>query len=242
MESQSNKEILYLRNKLASVTYKGDRFKIAVEDNKEIFGATGGDLGESFYKLISIKGIYKTIIEIDKKIQISINEAIRYANLDPSKDNINFLEGNEMQFLAYYFIENALFRVSSLWDLLAQLYNIYYDIKFPIDKLHYKRFFTSKKHKNIIGEEIGLYLEQKDNTDCEGEWQGNHQYVKNLRNKMTHRNSPNITVISNFDTEFKLPPIYSLKRITEDYATASKYIDEILNKAQKNLKNPFNKK
>ena len=30
MESQSNKEILYLRNKLASVTYKRDRFKIAV--------------------------------------------------------------------------------------------------------------------------------------------------------------------------------------------------------------------
>lgn len=242
MESQSNKEILYLRNKLASVTYKGDRFKIAVGDNKEIFGTTGGDLRDPFHKLVEIKEIYKTIIEIDSKIQISINEAIKYADLDPSKDNFSFLEGNKMQFLAYYFIENALFRVSSLWDLLAQLYNIYYDIRLPINELHYWKFFTSKKYKNIIGKKIGLYLKQEDNIDCEGEWQGNHKYVKNLRNKMTHRNSPNITSISNFDTEFKLPPLYLLKRITEDYATASKYIDELLNKAQKNLKNPFNKK
>lgn len=242
MENQSNKEVLYLRDKLASVIYKGDRFKISVGNNKEIFGATSDDLKDPFYKLVEIKEMYKTIVEIDKKIQISINEAIRYADLDPLKDNFSFLEVSENQFIAYYFIENALFRVSSLWDLLAQLYNIYYDIRLPIDELYYYKFFTSKIYKNIIGKKIGLYLNQKDNTNCEGEWQGNHRYVKNLRNKMTHRNSPNITTINNSDIEFKLPPIYLLKRITEDYATASKYIDELLNKAQKNLKNPFNKK
>ena len=32
------------------------------------------------------------------------------------------------EFLAYYFSENALFRLSTLWDILAQFYNIFYNL------------------------------------------------------------------------------------------------------------------
>lgn len=76
--------------------------------------------------------------------------------------------------------------------------------------------------------EINNYIEQEDNTDMEGEWKGNHGFVNEYRNKMTHRNSPNVSVISDYDMNLKHHPVYMLKRIIEDYKEASKYIDQIL--------------
>ncbi|MGL5086852.1 MAG: hypothetical protein ACRC68_14270 [Clostridium sp.] len=52
---------------------------------------------------------------------------------------------------------------------------------------------------------------------------------------MTHRNSPNITVISDYDFNFKSHPSFLLKRIIEDYSVVSKYIKEFLDEIEKNL-------
>lgn len=50
-----------------------------------------------------------------------------------------------------------------------------------------------------------------------------------------NRNSPNITVISDYDFNFKDHPAFMLKRIVEDYSVVSKYIDEILNIIEEEL-------
>lgn len=87
--------------------------------------------------------------------------------------------------------------------------------------------------------EINNYLEESDDTDCEGEWKGNHSFVNDIRNKMTHRNSPNIAVMSDYDMNFKQHPTFIIKRILEDYVTASKYMKEILDEIEKEVMESF---
>lgn len=59
-------------------------------------------------------------------------------------------------------------------------------------------------------------------------WFGNYQYIKDYRNKMTHRNSPSITTISNFDFDFRPPTMFVLKRATEVYLKVYEFIKDLL--------------
>jgi len=45
---------------------------------------------------------------------------------------------------------------------------------------------------------------------------------------MTHRNSPNITDLSNFSIQLRPPAIFVFKRVTEDYLKAIEFITRIL--------------
>ncbi|MHA3224731.1 hypothetical protein ACV7JQ_01830 [Globicatella sulfidifaciens] len=67
--------------------------------------------------------------------------------------------------------------------------------------------------------------ELKSNKEC---WKGKFEYTKEYRNKMTHRNSPNIIILSNFGVNFRPPTIFILKRVTEDYLKAIQFIMRIL--------------
>lgn len=60
-----------------------------------------------------------------------------------------------------------------------------------------------------------------------------------LENKMTHRNYPNIAVMSDYDMNFKQHPTFIIKRILEDYVTASKYMKEILDEIEKEVMESF---
>ena len=64
--------------------------------------------------------------------------------------------------------------------------------------------------------------------DCEGAWKGNHDFMDEYRNKMTHRNSPNVAVASNLDLNLKHHPTFILKRMVEDYVQAFRFIGDIL--------------
>ena len=66
-----------------------------------------------------------------------------------------------------------------------------------------------------------------------------NSYVNDIRNKMTHRNSPNIAVMSDYDMNFKQHPTFIIKRILEDYVTASKYMKEILDEIEKEVMESF---
>ncbi|MEG1471944.1 MAG: hypothetical protein RSD76_05830, partial [Clostridia bacterium] len=70
-------------------------------------------------------------------------------------------------------------------------------------------------------------------------WQGNHMFSNNLRNKMTHRNSPNVAVMSDFDMNLKYHPTFQLKRVIEDYVVVSKYITDILNQIENDVINSW---
>ena len=56
---------------------------------------------------------------------------------------------------------------------------------------------------------------------------------------MIHRNSPNVPVMSDFDTNLKNHPVFQLKRIIEDYAVVSQYIKEILDEIEEEVMSSF---
>lgn len=56
---------------------------------------------------------------------------------------------------------------------------------------------------------------------------------------MTHRNSPNIADISDYDVNFKHHPSLLLKRIIEDYNVVSKYIRDILDEIEEEATKDF---
>ncbi|MGE6719557.1 Cthe_2314 family HEPN domain-containing protein [Peribacillus frigoritolerans] len=154
---------------------------------------------------------------------------------------------------AYYYIENIMFRLTILWDILAQLANDVFEVKEPIDGIHYKTFFIrhSKQSKSneeiyIIAEEIKNYLDENEGDNTENPWKGNHKYVNNLRNSFTHRLNPHLVNFHNgiFNRKeneksgITLPtsPLYELKRILEDYVQVYKFVLKIKNDYVKEVK------
>lgn len=243
MNEQENKEMLYFQNKISSVVYNQQRFKIMFGEDKFLFGSVSAkDNNSPFGKLMQYKTIHDTLMDLDWKIKLSFDNAIKFSYSDAVRNNFSLIRTDtEEEKLAYYYIENALFRTSSLWDMLAQLYRLFYDIDIPKEKVYYKQIFNPiNKHSDSFktnATEIYRYIEQDDDTDCEGEWKGNHSFANDLRNKMTHRNSPNVAVMSDFDMNLKHHPIFQLKRVIEDYTVVSKYITEILDQIENDIIN-----
>ena len=82
------------------------------------------------------KTIHDTLMDLDWKIKLSFENAIKFSYSDTVRNNFNLIRTDaEEEKLAYYYIENALFRTSSLWDMLAQLYRLFYDIDIPKEKV-----------------------------------------------------------------------------------------------------------
>lgn len=79
------------------------------------------------------------------------------------------------------------------------------------------------------------YIKQDDDVTSLNMWEGNHKYVNGLRNQMTHRNSPNVSAMSNFDFNLKDSPTYQLKRIIEDYVVVSTFLNKILDDIENNI-------
>ncbi len=237
----SAKEKQQLYSKFSGIVYK-QRFKIMYGDDKMIFGVMSTNEQDSkMSKTLKYKTIYDTLVALDKNIKFSFEQAIHFAFSENATKNFHLVTNNncEEEFLAYYFIENSLFRTSILWDMLAQFYNVFYELKFKKDKIHYKTFFdpecTHCSQFSSKANAIKNYINPKDDTDTTGMCVGNHKYVNGLRNQMTHRNSPNITTMSNFDFTFKTPPTYQLTRIIDDYSVASQFLNEILDDIETSL-------
>lgn len=233
------KEKEYLIDLIYTITFDENRFKVMISNEKYLCGVVTSNICECnpLSKIAQYRTIYSTVFDLSIKIRWSLLEAISFAysdsvikqwgNLEPSGDEEDF---------AYYFIENAVYRIISLWDMLAQFYRIHYSVKVEKTKLYYKSFFEQKGKTNdeiltseaLNLKEIRCYINQTDLTDTEGEWKGNHAFVKKIRDMLVHRNEPNITTFSDFDVNIKHHPIYMLKRICEDYAVVSKFLNDII--------------
>lgn len=226
-----------LRDLFESVQYDSDLFKVYVGGGKYIMGfmfpASNNNVDKSFF---IYKTLYDTVIDLDRKIKKSFDLALRW-EYSSDIDHFNMVsppcpEEDE----AIYYTENAVFRTSVLWDLLAQLYNVKYKNNQNPDKVYYHTLFhndTQGKHPNPLAQKIYKYItevEEENPIYEKGEfWKGNHEYVSEYRNKMTHRNSPNVTTMSNYDFELRMPMRYVLKRVIEDYVKASEFIKQMLN-------------
>lgn len=245
MGEYKSKEVKYLQDKINDISYNENRFKIMMGNEKFLFGIVSApDNPAPFSELMQYKTIYDTLRDLDYKIKFSFEKAIYYSYTSNVQNNYSILNiGSEEETMAYYYIENALFRTSSLWDMLGQLYRLYYHIEIGQDKVYYKTIFNplssySIKYKDKANE-INNYLNQENDTDIDGEWKGNHKFVNGCRNKMTHRNSPNVAVMSDYDVNFKNHPSFLVKRIIEDYNVVSKYISDILDEIDEVLLKDF---
>lgn len=225
-ESEESKYFLSIIN---SIHYADNTFTFWYSDEKIVLGAILHDnlVAQNFFAYATI---YNTIRDIDAKIKVSLRRAIQYADeIDFEKWN-PLMPPSENEGISIYYTENAIFRMKILWDLLAQLFNIKEEMNIPIEKVYASKIFHNAQQgatSNPFANKVYSYMKQAENTDIEP-WEGNFAFVKQFRDKMTHRNSPNISTISNFDVELRMPMIYVLKRVIEDYKQVSIFIAEMV--------------
>ncbi|MFC3801022.1 Cthe_2314 family HEPN domain-containing protein [Cohnella sp. GCM10012308] len=226
-------EIEYLKSQLFDIDFDKYEFGMQFGDNKVVMGI----MGDNEYSIIfEYKALTITFLNLCKKINYSLEKAIELIyNTDVYDSFSMFKSGSEDEFKAYYYIENGIFRIATLWDILAQIYNLLYQCDLDNNKIHYYRFFEKlSKSENSIAKVTAQslidYFNETPDGNYEGNtrWIGNHKEVNNYRNKMTHRNSPDETVLSNFDLNLKTHPSLLLKRVLEDYKQATIWLDEVI--------------
>ena len=234
----------YLLGLYKDITYDPKWLRVENGNGKYMMSTIAPDGEENvFSRITHYRVIYETILDLDFKVKLSFKNAIE-SGASVKLEEFNPFHAKSMdEELADYYLENAIFRLSSLWDMLAQLYRLYYRLKIQPYKVNYGRLFTNEKNVTLFGkegEQIKDYLEQIESPeDNLGDdyimWKGNHKFMQDFRNQMTHRNSPNLTSISDFGISLRNPPLYTAKRLVEDYVMVSKFIADIIKKIDKEI-------
>lgn len=230
-----NNEIKYLKGLLDEIDPDKYDFRLKWTEGKEVIGVFSMAEDKAISDLYKNETFYRTFLNINEKIHYSLKQAIEYSYTDEVMNDFNmFGKSTKNEMLAFYYVENAIFRTSTLWDVLAQFYNIHYDIGKEVDKIHYQRFFKNEFNKTSTNikqniDRINDYIDEDGDTSMtEGFWKGNHQFIKDYRNQMTHRNSPDEHSLLDIGINLKTHPTFLLKRVIEDYYTTINFIDEIL--------------
>lgn len=208
-------------------------FHINLSEDKYISGIFG-NIDNKIKKVFKYNHFLESINDLSKKTKKSIEKCVEayqktnIKNFNPIGNIVSKEEEN-----AYYYMENALFREIILWDSLAQLYNLYYNMNIEVDKIFYKKVITELSQKNI--KEIDFkgilkYLNEpfeiiEDDID-----RGIHGCINNMRNQMTHRFSIAITAFSENSKESAtlraMPDL--IYKIAKDYNMVQKYLVQIV--------------
>lgn len=123
---------------------------------------------------------------------------------------------------ALYYMASAGYKVDQMADSIEATLNLASATQSDL------AFTTDKKAKQFAKCVYQYFMEKDEIKDDMEFWFGNYQYIKDYRNKMTHRNSPSITTISNFDFDFRPPTMFVLKRATEVYLKVYEFIKDLL--------------
>lgn len=237
------KDKKYLKTLINSVIYIPEAFLLPIDgnQNKYIFSAFGN---ASLNEYFSISVIYDAIIDLDKKIKLSFFESLKGDMSESLKDWRPFSKLEDKEYVALYHIENMIYRINILWDLLAQLCNIMFNTGLEIDKINHFSYFQQFSREDDIEEilkEIKNYINEIDNLET-SPWLGNYIYLREYRNQMTHKINPSITHTSDFGINLRPPLMYLLHRATEDYYKVSSFICQLINNYLRKKKdwNPFN--
>ena len=226
----------FFMSEINEYKFHNDRFKIFVESDKYIGGflSSKNNKDHPLNIINNCRAVYLSILDFYSAIKFSIENALVYSY----DENVNSFEKFKMfgdgyssqeELFAYYFLNNAIYRLSSLWDFLAQFYNSLYGLINDNRKIYYEAFFNSYKDNYAEFKQISNYLSElidsNESSEPYRKWSGNHKYLKNYRNKMTHINSPSITTISNYDFNIKDHPLVILKRLCDEFNTLCSFID-----------------
>ncbi len=222
---------------ISSINYDENAFTVWYGHDKVLVGAFLKDSPEA-QDFLNYGTIHNAVLNLDKKIKYSLKQALFYADNTDFESWRPFDPPSENEQLSIYFSENAMYRIASLWDLLAQFYNIKEKVGKMPDQIHSTSFFNNlKKDKNTDpAKRIANYMQEKDGFDEHGCPIGNYEYLKDYRNKMTHRISPSMTSISELSVELRMPMVYVLTRVISDYWQVSSFLKEIISNILANYK------
>lgn len=231
------KEKEYLQNIYKRRLPRTNPFIMHIGDGKEMFVMASADnaFGKNMDMISQYRSLYDTVLDLKGKISFSLNEAIEKAYSEEVIENFGFTNNVTIEeWYTYYYVENAIFRIEALWDILAQIYNLKYSLEDNKKHVMHSRVFSKKER--LINEywngsmpseisEIADYINEENDTSIEdGMWKGNYAYVHSLRNNMTHQISISNNSFSSYAFSFKEPPSYMLKRVTECYAKLEDFI------------------
>lgn len=193
-------------------------------------------------KEVQYQHLYINLLNLDKKIKLSCQEAIKYSYSESvEKDyKIDMSEPiTDEEFLAHYFIENALFRTLTLWHILAQFYQLYYQLDISKKQVDYKETFKLSLSKEQQFKDkvnyIKKYLDELDQFTGK-DWTGNHCFVRCLKDKMAVEDSPVPPIVSEYDSKLKNHPTTLIYRIIEDYSFVSRELKQILTVIESNIR------
>ena len=222
----------YLSEIVDSVICLRDAFRIGIGGDKYIFSAMGPDAATNNY--FAVSAIYDSICDVDTKIKYAFKAALECDFPETLMEYDPFSMPTVQERIAMYHVENIVFRVSILWDLLAQLCNVIYQTGISPDKINYNRYFRNHSTGSDtipICQEIVDYLDESEDISADtNPWPGNHAYLSEFRNQMTHRASPNISSMSTLGTVLRPPVMYVLHRAIEDYYRVSCFLCGLINK------------
>lgn len=203
---------------------------ICFENGKFIAGIFGKNITEEVKNYFEYNHFIESINDLSKKTKLSIVKCLEaYQKVNYYKYNPmnNCLSENEQD--AYYYLENALFREIILWESLAQLYNLYFDMKKDVTKVSYKNVIKKlleENHSEIDFKTLYDYINEKYNMHNPTLEKGIHDCICQYRHQMTHRYSIAVTSLS-FNTNLRSMPDLIYK-IGKDYNIVIKYLKQII--------------
>lgn len=241
----NEKDKIVIEELINEYEIKIDNFHINLENNKYISGIFG-NVNSNIKKVLKYKHFLESINDLSYKTKKSIEkcvEAYQKTNIKDFNPIGNQISKEEND--AYYYMENALFREVILWDSLAQLYNLYYDMGIDAEKIHYKNVIKQLSTQNINEinfDEILRYLKEDYKIEKNNIDKGIHKCISNVRNQMTHRFSIAITAFSeNCEKSATLRAMPDLVyKIAKDYNIVQKYLVQIIEMILKEVKSILN--
>lgn len=131
--NQSTKEKTYLADLISQIQYDPNSFIIKNDNDKYFFGMCSPNPDDPLCKFFMYKTLFDSIQDIDRKIKYSFEQSLSFAYTDAVFKNFKMFGSSPEEEKSYYYLENALFRTSTLWDLLAQIYNIIFNANIPVN-------------------------------------------------------------------------------------------------------------
>lgn len=199
-----------------------------IDESTYIGGIIGNDISKKVKDYFRYNRFIESINDLSSKTYYSIVESLNNYN-KANAEKYNPLNNNlsEEEWLACYYLENALYREISLWDSLAQLYNLYFNLNIDVKKIGHKKVIEKlkdMKKTEINFNDIFNYIDEK--IDRPSLDKGIHYQICELRNQMTHRYSITISSISD-DTYLRVMPD-TVYKIAKDFNLVHKYLIEII--------------
>lgn len=221
-------DVISIEKTINEIQYEPNIFTVLYGEGNVIWGAIIKQ--PEWQKFFSLATIYRSIIDVDKKIKCSIVQAATLADDPVFSEWDPFGPPSENEWKAVYYIEDAIFRTGVLWDLLAQWFNISAKINMSNSKVYTQKLFHDAqqgKKPNLFAKKVYTYMSEEDNIDTEP-WKGNHVFIKDYRDTMTHRNAPSVSTLSEYATNLRMPAVYLLKRLVEDYLQVSEFLKDLV--------------